>query len=148
MKTKGPKQDSQNHLRSPMPERKVWRYQRSRKSKDRQYNGQKKKGIRTNNNLQNITEKIKDPATRTSLKTGGELWWYGSLSRSCCYTCGTCRVTLVTSPVAVIGHDRGKDWIVIMINATYLWSILTQITVNKVMTATVKLLKWWLQLNH
>jgi hypothetical protein len=31
-----------------------------RKSKDRQYNGQKKKDKRTNNDLQNITQKTKD----------------------------------------------------------------------------------------
>jgi hypothetical protein len=32
---------------------------RSRKSKDRQYNGQKKKNNRRNNDLQNITQKLK-----------------------------------------------------------------------------------------
>jgi hypothetical protein len=35
--------------------------------KDRQYNGQKKK---TNNGPQNTTQKTKDSATRTKLKTG------------------------------------------------------------------------------
>jgi len=40
---------------------------RRRKSeKDRQYNGQKKK----DNDLQNITQKTKDRATRTQIKTG------------------------------------------------------------------------------
>ena len=40
---------------------------RSRKSKnDRQYNGQKKKG---NNNLQSTTQKTKNQATQTPLKT-------------------------------------------------------------------------------
>ena len=43
---------------------------RSRKSKGRQYNGQKKTEKRTNTNLQNITNKTKDRATRTPLKTG------------------------------------------------------------------------------
>jgi hypothetical protein len=44
---------------------------RSRKSKkDRQYNGQKK---RTNDDLQNISQKNKDRVTRTPLTTGGEL---------------------------------------------------------------------------
>ena len=33
--------------------------------KDRQYNGQKKKGQRTNNDLQNTTQKTKDRVTRT-----------------------------------------------------------------------------------
>ena len=44
----------------------------SRKSKkDRQYNGQRKKDKRTNNDLQNVTQETKDRATRTPLKTGG-----------------------------------------------------------------------------
>ena len=48
---------------------------RIRKSKkDRQHNGQKKKNKRTNNDLQNITQKTKDRASRTTpLKTCGEL---------------------------------------------------------------------------
>jgi hypothetical protein len=47
---------------------------RIRKSKkDRQHNGQKRKDNRTNNDLQRITHKTKDRATRTRLKTGGEL---------------------------------------------------------------------------
>ena len=47
---------------------------RSRKSKkDRQYNGQKK---RTNNDLQNITQKTEDGATRIM----GELICYGMVS--------------------------------------------------------------------
>jgi hypothetical protein len=43
---------------------------RSRKSKDRQYNGQKKKD---NNYLQSTTHKTKEQARRSPLKTGGEL---------------------------------------------------------------------------
>ena len=35
-----------------------------------QHNGQKKKGKRTNNDLQNITHKTKDRLLRTPLKTG------------------------------------------------------------------------------
>ena len=51
------------------------RYQREviriRKSNDRQYNGQKNKGKRSNNDPQNITQKTtKDRVTRTPLKTG------------------------------------------------------------------------------
>jgi len=42
----------------------------------------------TNNHLQNITEKTKDGATRTSLKTGVELRSPGSVSKSC----ATCEV--------------------------------------------------------
>jgi hypothetical protein len=38
---------------------------RSRNSKkDRQYNVQKKKGIRTNNDLQNTAQKVKDRSTQ------------------------------------------------------------------------------------
>jgi len=44
-----------------------------RKSKDRQHDGQKKNNKRTNNDLQNTTQKTKDPATRTPLNIGGEL---------------------------------------------------------------------------
>ena len=63
--------------------RKMWKYQRGNQNlwikegqtiqwpKDRQYNGQKKKYKGINNDLQNITQK--DWATRTPLKTGGEL---------------------------------------------------------------------------
>jgi hypothetical protein len=41
----------------------------SRKSKDKQHNDQQKKNQRTNNDLQNITQKTKYQATRTLLKT-------------------------------------------------------------------------------
>jgi hypothetical protein len=46
----------------------VIRYCKSKK--DIQYNGQKKKVKRTNNDLQNITQKTKDRATRTPQKQG------------------------------------------------------------------------------
>ena len=52
---------------------------------------------RTNNDLQIITQKNKDRATRTPLKTWGELRSSGRISR-CCSTCDTHRVTLVTHP--------------------------------------------------
>jgi hypothetical protein len=38
--------------------------------KVRQFNGQKKNDKRTNHNLQSTTQKTKDQATRTQLKTG------------------------------------------------------------------------------
>ena len=82
--------------------RKVWRYQRevirSRKSKDRQHNAQKKNDKETNNDLQNITTKTKDRATWSPLKTGGELRCSGRLSSSCS-TSGTRPLTFVTNPV-------------------------------------------------
>jgi hypothetical protein len=44
---------------------------RSRKSKDRTYNGKKKKkDTWTNNNLQNTTQKTNDRATQAPLKSG------------------------------------------------------------------------------
>ena len=45
----------------------VLRFRKSEKG--RQHNGQKKKVKMTNNDLQNITQKTKDRATRTPLKT-------------------------------------------------------------------------------
>ena len=45
----------------------VIRYRKSRK--DRQYNGKRKTDKRTNNDLQNISQKIKDRAKRTPLKS-------------------------------------------------------------------------------
>ena len=48
----------------------------------------------TNSYLENITQKTKDPATRTPLKPGGELVYSGRVSSSCS-TCGTRRVTPV-----------------------------------------------------
>jgi hypothetical protein len=38
---------------------------------------------RTNNDLQNITQKTKDRVTRTPLKTGSELGYSGGVSFSC-----------------------------------------------------------------
>ena len=69
--------------------------------KDRQHNGQKKKDKRTNNDLQNITNK-----TRTPLKTAGEPMCSGRVGSSCS-TSGTRRVNLLTNPV--ISHECGKD---------------------------------------
>jgi len=65
----------------------------SKSKKDRQHNGQKKKYKRTNNDIQNITNKTKDRVTRTPLKTGSELRCSGRVISSCS-TSGTRRVTL------------------------------------------------------
>jgi len=61
-----------------------------------------KKDKRTNNDLQNITQKIEDRATRTQLKTRGELRRFGRASSSY-VTSVTRRVTLVTNPV--VSHE-------------------------------------------
>jgi len=64
---------------------------RSRKSEmDRQYNGQKKKDKKRNNDLQNITQKIKDRATRTALKLS---------------SCATCDIR----PVSLVTHSDDKS---------------------------------------
>ena len=56
---------------------------RIRKSeKDRQYNGQQKTDKMTNNDLQNITQNVKDRATQTTLNTGDDLRCFGWVSSS------------------------------------------------------------------
>jgi len=65
----------------------------SRKSKDRQYNGQMKKDKSANNNLQNATQKTKYWVTRTPINTEGELTCSGRVGSSAS-TNGTCRVTV------------------------------------------------------
>ena len=76
---------------------------RNRKSKnDRQYNGQKKKEIGTKNELQNTTEKTKDRATQTLLKTGDELMCSGRVNTSC--------TTYDTRRVNVKRHEHHPTW--------------------------------------
>jgi hypothetical protein len=72
---------------------------------------------RTNNDLQNTTQKTQDWTTQTPLKTGDELWCSGRVSSSWS-ACGIRRVTLVTN--LVIRHEWGKDHIVITTNGTYI----------------------------
>jgi hypothetical protein len=67
------------------------------KPKDRQYNDPKKYK-RTNNGLQNITQKTKDRATRNKLNTGDELLCSGRVGSSCS-TSGTRHHTIVANPV-------------------------------------------------
>jgi len=47
----------------------------------------------TNNDLQSTTQKTKDPAKQTSLKSGGELWCSEKVSSSCS-TCDTRSITV------------------------------------------------------
>jgi hypothetical protein len=59
--------------------------------------------------MQNTTQKIKDRATRTPLKTGGKLMWSGSVNSSCSIS-GTRRVTLVQTRWQVMnGETIGKS---------------------------------------
>jgi hypothetical protein len=80
----------------------------------------------TNNDLQNITQNIKNEAGLTSLKTGVKS---GRIDSSCS-TCGTRRVNLVTNPV--IRNERGKDRIYNI--RGHLWYIYS-VTVNS---------SWWI----
>jgi hypothetical protein len=62
-----------------------------------------------------------------------------------CSTYGTRRVTLVANPV--ISHEWGKNRIVITTHGTYPWPLVIHMLSRNVTVTTVKLLKWWLQLN-
>ena len=84
----------------------------------------KKKYNRTNNDLQNTTQKTEDPVTGIPLKIGGELGCSGRVGTSCS-TSDTRRVNLVTNPV--ISHEWGKDREVFTTSGTYPWSVVTQI---------------------
>ena len=97
---------------------------RIRKSEDRQHNGQKKKDKWTNNDLQNITHKTKDPATRTPLKTGGEPRCSGMVSSSCSTSDTRC-VNLVTN--SMINHEWGNDRKVFTTSGIYPWSFVTDV---------------------
>ena len=78
-----------------------------------------KKDKRTNNDLQNNTQKTKDQATQTPIRMGDELRYSRRVSS------GICQVTLVTNPV--ISHQRGKDREVVTTSGTYLWSFVFQV---------------------
>ena len=139
---------------------------RSCKSKEnRQYNGQKKKYKLTNDDLQNTTQTSKGSAT-VPLKPWGELRHSRRVSSSCS-TSDTCCVTVVTNPVIIwYVTNEGRTGLWLRHTEHITWSCVTQIfsngtehirghvwhrysvTANQVMVATVKLSKWWLQLNH
>ena len=74
---------------------------RTRESKDRQHNDQKKKDKQRSTRH---TLKTKDRVTRTDLQIKDELRCSGMVSRSCS-TSGTRRVNLVTNPEE--SHDFG-----------------------------------------
>ena len=61
---------------------------------------------RTDNDIQNTTQKTKYRATRTSLKPGFTLRCSGRKTRYCSNS-DTCRVILATNPV--ISHEGEKD---------------------------------------
>jgi len=72
--------------------------------KNTQYNGQKKKGKRTNKDLQNITQKTIDRVTRTPLKTRVELRCSGRI-RSSCSTCFALNGPFIASHISGFVFD-------------------------------------------
>jgi hypothetical protein len=116
-----------------------------KKKKKRQHNCQKKMYKGTNNDIQN-KHKTKDRVTFNPLKTAGELRCSGRISSSCSNSDTRC-VNLVTNQV--ISHAWGKDREVLTTRGTYPRSLVRRysITVNQVIVASIKLSKWWLQLN-
>jgi hypothetical protein len=108
-------------------ERRVWRYQRGNQNpyiEEEQTTQWPKETVQKNKQRSTKhTYKTKDRVTRTPLKTGGELRCSGRVSSSCS-TSDTHRVNLVTKPV--ISHLRHRY----------------SITVNQVVVATIKHLKW------
>ena len=92
------------------------------------------------------TYKTKDRVTWTPPSTGGKLRCSGRVSSSCSTNC-THRVNLVTNPVIIMNEERtGKFFRQVDHIRGHLWHIYS-IAVNHVVVATVKLSKWWLQLN-
>jgi len=130
--------------------RRLWRYQRGNQNpyiEEEQITQWPKEKVQKDKQRSiKHTYKTKDRVTRTPLKTEGELRCSGRVSSSCS-TSDTFRVNLVTNPV--ISHERGKDQKCLRqvehIHG-HLWHRYF-ITVNQVIVATVKLSKWWLQLN-
>jgi hypothetical protein len=125
----------------------VWRYQRGNQNpyieEEQTTQWPKEKVQKNKQRSTKHTYKTKDRVTRTPLKTGGELMCSRRV-RSSFSTSDIRRVNLVTNPV--ISHERGKDREVLTTSGAYLWHRYS-ITVNQVMVATVKLSKWWLQLD-
>jgi hypothetical protein len=81
---------------------------------------------RTNNDLQNTTQKTTDRETRAPLQPGCAMC-LGSAGSSCS-TSGTLRIALVTNPV--ICDEWGKYRDVRTTSGTYPWSLVTQIFRN------------------
>jgi hypothetical protein len=79
-----------------------------------------------NNYLQHIIHKIKDRATRTPLKTGGELRCSRRVGRSCS-TCGTHRVTLVKYYCNMIAFSVLVDCISNLVRKTCFWNNIHQV---------------------
>ena len=129
--------------------RRVWRYQRGNRNpyikEEQKTHWPKEKEQKDKRRSTKHTYTTKDRVTRTPLNTGGELMCSGRVISSCS-TSGTRRVNLVTNPVINIEWGRtGKCLRQGEYICGHLWQRYS-IVVNKVMVATVKFTKWWLQL--
>ena len=104
--------------------RRVWRYQRCNQNpyiaEEHTTQWSKEKAQKNKQRSTNHTHKTKDWVTQTSLKLGGECRCYGRIVKC----------------LRQVEHIRG--------HLLHRYST----TVNQVMVATVKLSKWWLQLNQ
>jgi len=113
--------------------REVWRYQRvirSRKlKKDRQHNDQRKKDKRANNGLQNTRQKTKDRATQIPL-----------ISR-CEFKCSPERVS---NPIHQMWHLTCYSCCK---PGGHFWHSYSIRVIKQIMMVTIKLSKWWLQLD-
>jgi len=78
----------------------VWKYQRGNTSIEGGQTAQKKKDKRTNNDLQNTSQKTKDRSIRIPRITRGKLMYSGRVNSD---TSDTRRVTLITNPM--INHE-------------------------------------------
>ena len=111
--------------------RRVWRYQRGNQNpyieEKQATQWPKEKAQRGRQRSTKHTHKAKNRVTRTPLNTGGELRCSGRISSSCSAS-ETRRVNLATNPV--IGHEWGKDRVVLTTSGTYPWSFVTQIFHN------------------
>jgi hypothetical protein len=128
--------------------RRVWRYQRGHRNpyiKEEQTTHLPNEKVQKDKQRStNHTYTTKDRVTRTPQKTGGELRFFGRVSRSCS-TSGTRRVNLVTNPVMHLEWRTGKCLRQGECFCGHLWQRYS-IAVNQVMVATTTFTKWWLQL--
>ena len=105
----------------------------------------KKKEKRTNNDLQNTTQKFEYRETWTPIKIRGEHRCSGRTS-SYYSTSGTHRISLDTDPV--INHEWTGKCLRQMEHIRHNLQHRYSVTVNQVIVPTEKRSKWWLQFNQ
>jgi len=109
------------------PIRREWRYQMGNQTLNRRTDNIMTKRQRKINDLQNTTQKTKDRATQTALKSGDELGCSGRVGSSFSIRDTRC-ITLVTN--SMISGEIRKDREVITTNRTYPWEFVTQMTMT------------------